>query len=489
MCRSPFKIGSPQEFMAQARPSSAASGTAPPKVPSPLNPARQPPEITVPTTAPTMNNRRGDVATAFVPQAATPTPSPRALATKILAPRPKRVETLAKKVEAIAREASPLKKIEVASTMVPIKIPVKAILQENDKGKKTSQSAAGLLLDFDSSATATDMAEAPLITFSSPSIEELSGIDFPRETLHADVAPPSPSPADRSLNAKSIATTTDDAISREQFARQLRELQKEFAHALGFATKFDFSAFVSLNTKLASLSSAFEDRPEGKRVEGGSSDSAETNSASPLTNVAFPALNVSARLSNVAKVTEPVTPPGKNFSEYRSPPQTSSSEESKERFYDATEMNQSPRKVVGTEGVKGFETLKVSGSSARVIHDGPAPIFKMPAVSQSSSQFTPQRAPSVGLGSSIFAKPKIIGPQPKVYEKPTGGLSYEPLALQKLNPANMATKTAATIGFSPFRLGPSTSANVPKVVTPPKKEESVPKVKILGPAPYQPKRK
>ncbi|KAJ6103943.1 hypothetical protein N7486_004165 [Penicillium sp. IBT 16267x] len=521
---SSFKIASPQEFLAQAQPSSSASVTASPKVPSPLNSSTQPRKTTGPTIALEVKDKKANVATASVPPAATPTPSPSAPARKIIAPRPKRVETLARKVEAMAREARPLlKKVEVESPMLPIDVPVKGIVQDDVKGKKKSQSAAGLLLDLGS----TPPAEASLAIFSSPSIADLSGIDFPKEVLVAKVEPPSPSPVGRSLNADTIAKTAENAISPEQFADTLSDLQKELADALGFAEKFnlnrlitlkneisdvlgfaekfDFSHLISLQTKMANLSSAFNYNPEERLVEGSSSsNSVKTSVASPL--------------SNVARATDPATPPGKSFSEYRSPPQTSSSEGSKERFYDAAEMNQSPRKSVGTEGIKGFETLKVSEPSARMIHRGPAPIFKFPAISQTSSQSAPLRTPSGGMESSIYAKPKILGPPPKVYEQPMGGLSYEPVAFRNLNPANVVTKPVATIGPSPFQLGPSASANVPKVVfppakpvatigpppaqlgpsgranvskivTPPKTAEPISRVKILGPAPYQLKRK
>ncbi|KAJ5814057.1 uncharacterized protein N7503_000807 [Penicillium pulvis] len=518
---SPFKIASPQEFMAQARSPSAASGTAAPKVPSPLSPSQQPPATTSPITAPALNGKNADVATISAPQVATPTPSPRVPARKILAPRPRRVEKLAKKVEALAREVSPLKKVEVASPMIPIKIPVKATLQGDDKGKKKSESAAGLLLDFGSTA------EASLITFSSPGTEELSGIDFPKETIVANVEPPSPSPVGRSPNAETIATTAQNLISAEQLSDlqidEDEELQRELAVMFGFADRN--CPRLSTLLRIVRLSSGPKHKSDRKLAEGSSSNSAETNAGSPLTNIAFPLPNVAppapsvaSRLLNDATATEPVTPPGKNFSEYRSPPHTSSSEESKERFYDAAEMNQSPRKSVGTDGVQGFETLKVSGSSARAIYHGPAPTFKIPTAPQSSSQLAAPRSSSGSMGTSIFAKPKVIGPQPKVYDKPTGGLSYEPVTLHQLNPANAVTKPAAPIVFSPFRLGPGASANVPrgglppakpvstlgpapyqprpsapvnapKVVTPPKKEEPVSKVKFLGPAPYQPKRK
>ncbi|KAJ6002713.1 hypothetical protein N7451_005260 [Penicillium sp. IBT 35674x] len=526
-----FRIASPQEFMAQARSPLAASGVAAPKVPSPLNPSRQLPATTVPVTTvpvttapvtePALNGKNADVATISAPRVATPTPSPRVPARKILAPRPRRVEKLAKKVEALAREVSPLKKVEVASPMVSIKIPVKAILQGDDKGKKKSESAAGLLLDFGSTA------EAPMITFSSPSIEELSGIDFPKETVVANVEPPTPSPVGRSPNAETIATTAQNLISAEQLSDlqidEDKELQRELAVMFGFADRN--CPRLSTLLRIVRLSSASKNNSDKMVVEGSSSDSAEINAASPLTNIAFPLPNVApqtpsiaSRLSNGATATGPVTPPGKNFSEYRSPPQTSSSEESKEKFYDAAEMNQSPRKSVGTDGVKGFKTLKVSEASARAIYHGPAPTFKIPAISQSSSQSAAPKSSSGGMATSIFAKPKVIGPQPKVYDKPTGGLSYEPVTLLQLNPANVATKPVAPIATSLFRLGPSASANVPrgvlpsakpvitlgpapyqprpaaavnapKVVTPPKKEEPVSKVKFLGPAPYQPKRK
>ncbi|KAJ5655456.1 hypothetical protein N7507_007406 [Penicillium longicatenatum] len=497
-----FKIASPQEFLAQAQPSSYASesATALSKVPSPLNSSAQPRKTTGTATALDVRNKAKKADLHLVSQSDTPTPSPRAPTQKNIVPRPKRVETLARKMEAMAREATPLpKKVEVTSPMLPIKISVKANLQDSDSKKKESQSTAGVLLHLVSTATATE--EDSPATFSSPSMADLSGIEFPKEILDANVGPPSPSPVGRSANVKTIATMADNALYakrlgelqkkidktisemqkelQKEIDESVSEMQKELAEKLGFGGKFQAGS-ISLQS-ISVLPSIPKDKAAETLLEVGSSHAAKIHVASPLTNVAFPLPNVApstlnavsllsiASFSNLATANEPTTPPGKNFSEYRSPPPTSSSEESKERLYDAAEMNQSPRKSIGTEGIKGFETLKVSETSARVVYRGPVPIFKVPAVSQSSSQSAPPRTPSGGVESSIYAKPKIVGPLPMVFEKPTGGLSYEPVVLRNLNPINMTTKPVAPTGLPQFRLGASSSANVPTAVFPPAK--------------------
>ncbi|KAJ5653357.1 hypothetical protein N7490_000360 [Penicillium lividum] len=365
-------------------------------------------------------------------------------------------------------ECSPNPFEELSKTAQPttpsaVKFPVMAMSQ----GKQRE-----LLLDLESTSKPSQNI------FASPGIAELTGLEFHKEAEKRPLYP---------LSKESYFSTNDEPTSSTNQVLDSAQMAK----------KLD-----NLHKKMAEMMKVISELT--------------------LSSSTLPAPVAPEKLEKVSAI-NPATPTRQSFKKYRSPPPTSSSTESKEKFYDATDGNQSPRKYVGTE----FEDLQLSESASRKLALADALVYKIPKTKvPSTSQGGPSKtaspsvivAPkavttqvpaksqladsmwataetkgqsenvkeSVQAGPPVFLFPpkaKVIGPQPfNLYERQQ---KFQGLTLRDQNVSNPANDT---------RPRPPQSAAAPKLkqaeLAPAPAPAPAPRgVRTLGPAPYQPKKK
>ncbi|KAJ5745400.1 hypothetical protein N7520_010582 [Penicillium odoratum] len=369
------------------------------------------------------------------------------------------------KMPVLERSPNPLEKISETAKSIThsaAKFPVMAMSQGEQRE---------LLLDLESPSKPSPNMLA------SPGIAELTGLEFHKKAEKRPLYPLS----------KEYISTNDEPTSPTN----------QVLHSAQMAEKLD-----NLHKQMAEMMKVISELT--------------------LSSTTLPAPVAPQKLDKVS-ATILATPTHQSFKKYRSPPPTSSSTESKEKFYDATDNNQSPRKYVSTE----FDDLQLSESASRKLALADAPVYKIPetkvrSTSQggpskkaSSSAIVPPEAvnfkvsaksqladsmwataeakgqsenvkESVQASPTLFLLPpkaKVIGPQPfNLYERQQ---KLQGLALRDQNVSNPANNAKPR---------PPQSAVAPKL----KQVELAPApaptpapcgVRILGPAPYQPNKK
>ncbi|KAJ5915089.1 hypothetical protein N7454_011201 [Penicillium verhagenii] len=469
------KIVSPQQFMAQVRSASNSTANTQEETASPLEKKVE------------MVAKQVDVAPKKE-EPLTPLKAMHEIPTSLQVPKGA-ISPLKRKVGAVVKQVEVIPKKEESLTSV------KAIPEEPEI--PSDPTGSDLLLDIG----AEIKLQPSLDLFSSPSLADLDGLDFGKQpekpaSLHLSKKPRGDTCAEPAAPSGIIqppqGEETVDEIIVDAFVRAIE-------YVPGLKEK--------LHSKLRS-------RAQTLVVESTSRDEGTSTSG-------------------------PVTPPQTAFQKYRSPaPTASSTASSGERYYEV-DVSPSPRKLVPNEGIKGFEALRLTESSSQTlrskkptgsltqsIHASAAPradfrghnrgnssvihyevdvsasprklvpnegIKSFEALRlTSSSQTLPSKKPTGSLTQSVHASDapradfrghnrensSVMAEMAPRLGRTIGPRPYKPLAAR----AGNSQKTTPELGFSRLNSPNSESFGtvVPQVV-----EELKPRVRTIGPPPWQ----